>query len=186
MDKLVQLNTKITDKSKNCKLVLTSLLIYLMPSLFPADRASIGFAPISIDEMYRQVDDGSNGAIVLMSGMVRDSTDGQPVAYLEYQAYEPMAIRVFAQITAEIHTRWTDITHVAIQHRVGKLQIGEISVVVAVGSPHRGEAFAACQYAIDTLKHQAPIWKKEHWSDGASSWVNIGACETEDNSDKPV
>jgi molybdopterin synthase catalytic subunit len=146
-------------------------------ALQPQDRLKIGFAPISIDEVYRQADDPAHGAIVLMSGMVRAATDGKPVQYLEYQAYEPMAIRVFAQIAADIRAQWADITHVAIWHRVGKLKIGEISVVVAVGAPHRAEAFAACKYAIDTLKHQAPIWKKEHWLDGASSWVNIGACE---------
>ena len=66
---------------------------------------------------------------------------------------------------------------IVIHHRVGRLQIGEISVLVAVGCPHRAEAFDACRYAIDTLKHNAPIWKKEHWADGSSNWVNLGACE---------
>jgi molybdopterin synthase catalytic subunit len=99
---------------------------------------------------------------------------------LEYQAYEPMAINVFKQIGIEIRAKWNDITTVVIHHRTGKLAIGEISVLVAIGSPHRGEAFAACQYAIDTLKHNAPIWKKEHWEDGSSSWVSIGACEQVD------
>jgi molybdopterin synthase catalytic subunit len=142
-----------------------------------SDSLKIGFAPLSIEEVYRGADDGANGAIVMMSGMVRNQTDGQPVEYLEYQAYEPMAVRVFAQIARDIRDRWADVTHVVIHHRVGKLKIGEISVLIAVGCPHRGEAFAACQYAIDTLKHQAPIWKKEHWVDGSSSWVSIGACE---------
>jgi molybdopterin synthase catalytic subunit len=87
-------------------------------------------------------------------------------------------MRVFQQIAAEIRQTWPDVTHVVVHHRVGHLRVGEISVITAVGSPHRSEAFAACKYAIDTLKHNAPIWKKEHWSDGASSWVSIGACET--------
>jgi molybdopterin synthase catalytic subunit len=112
-----------------------------------------------------------------MSGMVRNNTDGKAVVALEYQAYEPMALNIFQQIADEIHQTWTDVTHVVIHHRVGKLQIGEVSVLVAVGCPHRTEAFAACQYAIDTLKHNAPIWKKEHWADGSTSWVSIGACE---------
>jgi molybdopterin synthase catalytic subunit len=141
------------------------------------DSLAIGFAPLAIEEVYRLADDGANGAIVIMSGMVRNQTDGQAVEYLEYQAYEPMAVRVFAQIAQDIRDRWSGVTHVVIHHRVGKLKIGEISVLVAVGCPHRSEAFAACQYAIDTLKHQAPIWKKEHWLDGSSSWVSIGACE---------
>jgi molybdopterin synthase catalytic subunit len=140
------------------------------------DYLHIGIAPLLVEEAYRLADDGANGAIVLMSGMVRNQTDGQPVAYLEYQAYAPMALQVFAQIAAQIKTQWPIVTAVVIHHRVGKLQVGEISVVLAVGAPHRGEAFAACQYAIDTLKHQAPIWKKEHWANGASSWVSIGAC----------
>jgi molybdopterin synthase catalytic subunit len=116
-----------------------------------------------------------------MSGTVRNRTDGKAVVALEYQAYEPMAVQVFQSISAEIRSQWPDVTHVVIHHRVGHLTIGEISVLVAVGSPHRGEAFAACQYAIDTLKHNAPIWKKEWYSeqDGtlSSSWVSIGTCE---------
>ena len=143
----------------------------------PEDDFAIAFSPLSIDRAYRLADDGANGAIVLFSGMVRNQTDGQPVVALEYQAYEPMAAQVFKQIAAEIRDRWAGITHVVIHHRTGRLTIGEISVLVAIGSPHRSEAFAACQYAIDTLKHNAPIWKKEHWQDGSTSWVSIGACE---------
>ncbi|MDK3158149.1 molybdenum cofactor biosynthesis protein MoaE [Kamptonema cortianum] len=145
------------------------------------DSFAITFAPLSLDEIYALADDPANGAIVVMSGTVRHQTDGKPVVALDYQAYEPMAIEVFRQIAAQIRTTWPDVNRVAIHHRVGKLKIGEISVLVAVGCPHRGEAFAACQYAIDTLKHNAPIWKKEHWADGSSTWVSIGACETGEN-----
>ena len=80
--------------------------------------------------------------------------------FLEYQAYNPMAIAVFQAIAQQIRQQWPTVTGVVIHHRTGKLTIGEISVLVAIGCPHRAEAFAACQYAIDTLKHQAPIWKK--------------------------
>jgi molybdopterin synthase catalytic subunit len=142
-----------------------------------ADHFAITFAPLSVGEVYALADDAANGAVVLMSGMVRNQTDGKPVVSLEYQAYEPMAIEVFKQVAAEIRQTWTDVTHVVIHHRTGKLAIGEVSVLVAVGCPHRTEAFAACKYAIDTLKHNAPIWKKEHWADGSSSWVSISACE---------
>lgn len=144
-----------------------------------ADSFSITFAPLSLEAAYQLADDGANGAIVLMSGMVRNNTDGQAVVALEYQAYEPMAVAVFKQIAAEIRQQWPDVTHVVIHHRTGKLTVGEISVLVAVGCPHRSEAFSACQYAIDTLKHNAPIWKKEIWQDGSTSWVSIGACEEE-------
>lgn len=146
----------------------------------PNDDFAITFAPLSLEEVYGLADDPANGAVVVMSGMVRQQTDGRAVVALEYQAYEPMALRVFQQIAMEIRERWTDVTHVVIHHRTGKLAIGEISVLVAVGCPHRTEAFEACKFAIDTLKHNAPIWKKEHWGDGSSSWVSIGACEQQD------
>lgn len=147
----------------------------------PQDHMAITIAPLYLPEVYQLADDPANGAVVVMSGMVRNNTDGRSVLCLEYQAYEPMAIQVFQQIAWEIRHRWPDVTHVVIQHRIGQLQIGEISVLVAVGCPHRTAAFAACQYAIDTLKHSAPIWKKE-WYDGqdgtlSSSWVSIAACE---------
>jgi molybdopterin synthase catalytic subunit len=144
------------------------------------DAFAIAAHPLSLDEAYQLADDGANGAIVVMSGMVRNQTDGRAVVALEYQAYEPMALRVFQQIAAEIRQQWP-VTHIVIHHRTGRLAIGDISVLVAVGCPHRSEAFAACQYAIDTLKHNAPIWKKEHWADGSSSWVSIGACEDPNN-----
>jgi len=141
------------------------------------DSFSITFAPLSLSEVYQLADDPANGAVVVMSGTVRNQTDGRPVVSLEYQAYEPMAINVFRQIAQELRQQYPVVNRVVIHHRTGHLKIGEISVLVAVGCPHRGEAFAACQFAIDTLKHNAPIWKKEHWADGASSWVSIGACE---------
>jgi molybdopterin synthase catalytic subunit len=143
------------------------------------DSFGITLAPLSIEEIYTKADHPGNGAVVVMSGMVRNQTDGQPVVALEYQAYQPMALQIFYQIADEVRRQWPDVNRVVIYHRIGWLSVGEISVLVAVGCPHRGEAFAACQYAIDTLKHNAPIWKKEHWLDGSSSWVSIGACERE-------
>ncbi|MGJ5676252.1 MAG: molybdenum cofactor biosynthesis protein MoaE [Nostochopsis sp.] len=141
------------------------------------DSFAITFAPLQVEEVYQLAGDPANGAVVVMSGTVRNQTNSKPVMSLEYQAYEPMALRVFYQIAAEIRHKWTDVNRVVIHHRIGHLQIGEISVLVAVGCPHRSEAFEACRYAIDILKHNAPIWKKEHWQDGSSNWVSIGACE---------
>ncbi|MEO0824528.1 MAG: molybdenum cofactor biosynthesis protein MoaE [Cyanobacteria bacterium J06639_16] len=155
------------------------MLTQSQPQTTHPDHFAITFAPLSLDEVYNLADDRANGAIVVMSGMVRDNTDDKPVVALEYQAYEPMAIAVFQQIAEQIRQQWSEITHIVIHHRTGKLTVGEISVLVAVGCPHRSEAFAACKYAIDTLKHNAPIWKKEWWGDGSSSWVSIGACEEE-------
>jgi molybdopterin synthase catalytic subunit len=147
----------------------------------PGDSFSITIAPLSLAEVYDLADDPANGAVVVMSGTVRNQTEGKAVEYLEYQAYQPMAIAVFNSIAVQIRNQWQDTNRIVIHHRVGKLKIGEISVIVAVGCPHRGEAFAACKYAIDTLKHNAPIWKKEFFRevDGTShsTWVSIGACE---------
>ncbi|WP_319420070.1 molybdenum cofactor biosynthesis protein MoaE [Pleurocapsa sp. FMAR1] len=150
------------------------------------DSFSITIAPLSLDETYSLADDAANGAIVVMSGTVRNQTEGKPVEYLEYQAYQPMAIAVFNSIATEIRQKWQDANRIVIHHRVGKLKIGEISVIVAVGCPHRAEAFDACRYAIDTLKHNAPIWKKEFFQEANgtshSTWVSIGACEQNDES----
>ncbi|NJN73702.1 MAG: molybdenum cofactor biosynthesis protein MoaE [Limnothrix sp. RL_2_0] len=139
--------------------------------VYPDDHFVITIAPLSFDEAYRRCEDEKNGAIVVMSGTVRNQTDGKPVKYLEYQAYEPMAKVVFQQIAHQIRQQWPDTNRVVIHHRVGKLVIGEMSVLIAVGTPHRAEAFAACQFGIDTLKHNAPVWKKEFFADGASEWV---------------
>lgn len=149
------------------------------------DSLKITFAPLSLDEVYQLADDPGNGAIVVMSGTVRDKTKGQKVTHLEYQAYEPMAIAVFKAIAQKIRQQWQDTNRVVIHHRIGKLEIGEISVLVAVGCPHRGEAFAACRYAIDTLKHNAPIWKKEYniilddntgQETVVGTWVKLSEC----------
>ncbi|MGL5805431.1 MAG: molybdenum cofactor biosynthesis protein MoaE [Xenococcaceae cyanobacterium] len=150
---------------------------FSLSSLNTQDSFAIVFAPLAVEEIYRLADDPANGAIVIMSGTVRNKTDDKPVVSLEYQAYEPMAMLIFRQIAAQIRQQWQNVNRVVIHHRIGHLHIGEISVLVAVGCPHRGEAFEACRYAIDTLKHNAPIWKKEHFEDGASTWVSIGACE---------
>ena len=146
------------------------------PNQVPDDFV-ISFAPLCLATVYQKVNNPANGAIAIMSGMVRQETQGRAVQFLEYQAYNPMAIAVFQAIAQQIRQQWPTVTGVVIHHRTGKLTIGEISVLVAIGCPHRAEAFAACQYAIDTLKHQAPIWKKEHWQDGSSSWVSIADCQ---------
>ena len=137
-----------------------------------ANNFRLTYDVLDVAAVYAIADNARNGAVVLMSGMVRNQTGGRAVDYLDYQAYESMALQVFEDIRDRCHTKFPDITEVAIHHRLGKLKIGEISVLVAVGSPHRVEAFDACRYAIDTLKVDAPIWKKEFWVDGVSSWVN--------------
>ena len=111
----------------------------------------------------------TNGAVVTFLGTTRSVTDDRKVLDLEYEAYRPMADKVLAQIVQEMEERWS-VEDVAIAHRLGRLEIEEISLVVAVASPHRKEAFAACQFAVDRIKQSVPIWKKEFFEDG-EVWV---------------
>ncbi len=120
------------------------------------------------------VESPDSGAVVLFLGTVRNNTDGRQVKHLEYDAYEPMAERKMAEIGQEILEKW-GIKRVAIIHRVGKLEIGEVSVAVGVASPHRKDGFEACKYAMDRLKQIVPIWKREVWLDGDAEWVKPDA-----------
>jgi molybdopterin synthase catalytic subunit len=108
----------------------------------------------------------ADGALVVFDGFVRNSFKGQPTEYLVYEAYEPMAYAKIREIGAQIHEKFP-IHSLAIVHRLGRLEIGETSVLIAVSSPHRAAAFDACRYGIDTLKRTVPIWKKEHFVGGA-------------------
>ena len=125
--------------------------------------------PIDDARLVAEVNRPGNGGICTFHGVVRDNVDGRPVLKLEYEAYEPMALAKLREIVDGVRERW-GITDVALVHRVGELRIGEPSVVIAVGAPHRAEAFEACRYVIDTLKQTVPIWKKEHFEDG-EVWV---------------
>lgn len=111
-----------------------------------------------------------DGAVALFLGVVRSENRGREVLRLEYEAYEEMALPLMEEIAAEVARRFP-VTGVRLVHRLGRLEIGEASVAVAVASPHRAEAFAACRFAIDTLKAQVPIWKKELYADG-SEWLD--------------
>jgi molybdopterin synthase catalytic subunit len=111
----------------------------------------------------------ADGAVCLFVGVVRNENAGRPVLRLEYEAYEEMALPLMREIAAEAR-RAHPVTEIRLVHRLGRLEVGEASVVVAVCSPHRKEAFAACRYAIDALKSRVPIWKKELYADG-SAWL---------------
>ena len=125
---------------------------------------------IELGDVVRAVEAGDAGAIVHFLGVVRNNTEGREVSYLEYEAYPPMAEKKMAEIAQEIHEKW-GLDRVAMIHRVGRLEIGEVSVAVAVASPHRREAFEACHYAMNRLKQIVPIWKREVWTDGEEEWV---------------
>ena len=118
------------------------------------------------------VGDPGAGAVALFSGIVRDQTGGRRVKFLEYEAHAPMALAKMREIAAAIRARWPGTLRVALVHRVGRLEIGESSVMIAVSSPHRREAFEACHFAIDTLKETVPVWKKEYFEDG-EVWVGL-------------
>ena len=107
-----------------------------------------------------------DGAVVTFDGIVRNHSGGRPTLYLDYEAYEPMALEKMRAIGAAIRERYA-VDRIAIVHRLGRLEIGETSVFIAVSAPHRGVAFDACRFAIDTLKRSVPIWKKEYFADGA-------------------
>jgi molybdopterin synthase catalytic subunit len=111
------------------------------------------------------------GGVVTFLGTVRDLTDGRVTVALDYEAYPGMAEKKMAEIAEDVRRRWP-VGDVALVHRVGRLEVGEISVAVAVSCPHRAEAFEACRHAIDRLKELVPIWKKENWADGATEWVH--------------
>src|SRR5436305_10184943 len=112
---------------------------------------------LSIDECIQAVRRDGSGGVVTFIGCVRDVSDGKNVSFLEYEAYEPMALEKLRQVVEEASERWP-VQAMAIQRRLGRLDIGEDAVVIAVACPHRSEAFAACKYAIDRLKEIVPIW----------------------------
>src|SRR6266536_3681903 len=129
--------------------------------------------PLSLEAVVDEVTDESAGAVATFLGTVRRESRGRTVLYLEYEAYAEMAEDVMAQIAAELDQRY-DLWAVAIHHRVGRVEIGEASVAIAVSAPHRQDALAACKDAIDTLKQTVPLWKKEVY-EGGEEWLGRGS-----------
>jgi MoaE-MoaD fusion protein len=129
--------------------------------------------PLVLDAVVAEVADQRAGAVATFVGTTRIHSRGRTVTYLEYEAYAGMAEDVMAQIAGELERRY-DLCGVAIHHRVGRVGIGEPSVVIAVSAPHRGDALAACKDAIDTLKETVPLWKKEVY-EGGEEWIGRGS-----------
>jgi molybdopterin synthase catalytic subunit len=125
--------------------------------------------PINTQAVIDKVVRREAGAITTFIGTVRELTHGKKTLYLIYEAYEAMAVKKLEQIGREIEEKWPD-AKVAITHRVGRLDITDIAVVIAVSTPHRADAYEANRYAIERIKHIVPIWKKEHWEDG-EEWI---------------
>ena len=137
-------------------------------NLIQITRAAIDHASLT-----EQVRSTSAGAVVTFLGTVRELTDGRRTLALEYEAYPEMAQRKLAELADEDRRRWP-IEKLAVVHRVGRLELGDISVAVALSCPHRHQAFEACRFLIDRVKDVVPIWKKDIWSDGSSQWVHPG------------
>ncbi|MBI4355127.1 MAG: molybdenum cofactor biosynthesis protein MoaE [Candidatus Omnitrophica bacterium] len=116
------------------------------------------YEPVDVDAWHRQTIDARDGASVEFLGIVRGEEDGQAITHLDYEAYEPMAERMIARLIAEAQRRWP-IHRVAVQHRLGRVAVGEVAVLVGVQATHRDEAFAACRFVIDAIKQDAPMWK---------------------------
>lgn len=142
------------------------------------NRFAIVEAPLNASDIANLVADPACGAVATFIGTVRRLNLGRRVERLEYEAYAPLAVRAFERIAAEAAERWPG-TALAVHHRVGRVSVGEASVVIAAASPHRADAFAVCRYAIERVKQIAPIWKHEHF-DGGDVWIE-GATATPDD-----
>jgi molybdopterin synthase catalytic subunit len=134
-------------------------------------RTAIVDRAIDSCAVLSEVANARNGATILFVGTVRDTNDGAPVSGLDYSSYTGMAERELAAIVLEAAERW-DTADIVVEHRIGTLELGEASVAIAVAHPHRAQAYDASRYIIEELKTRLPIWKREHYVDGRSEWVN--------------
>lgn len=145
----------------------------------PDQRFLVSANPIDANAVAAIVSSPDCGAVTTFIGLVRDENGGRRVLWLDYEAYEPLALKAFARIDEEAGGRWPSIA-LAIHHRVGRVEIGQPSVVIAAASPHRAEAFAACRYAIERVKQIAPIWKHEHF-EGGEIWIEGATADPMDD-----
>lgn len=132
--------------------------------------ASVTDDPIDAAALLASCPTTSDGAALLFVGLVRDHNEGREVGHLEYSSFVEMAERVLREIATEAAERWA-VGSIAVSHRTGRLELGEVSVAIAVASPHRDEAYQASRYVIEQLKRRAPIWKREGYLDGVSEWL---------------
>lgn len=145
---------------------------------------AIGRDPLELDRLTAAVSEragdasGSDGAVVTFLGLVRNHNAGRLVRFLEYEAYDPLALKAFERISREVAGRWPGV-RMALHHRTGRLEIGEASVAIATASPHRADAFAACRYTIERVKQIAPIWKREFF-DGGDVWIEGAIADPTD------
>ena len=141
-------------------------------------QVAVTSTPLDSEALVALVDKKGDGAVVTFAGLVRDHNQGRQVEFLEYEAYEPLAIRALQRIVDEARELWPR-ARVAVHHRLGRLEIGEASIVIAAASPHRADAFAACRYTIERVKQIVPIWKHEHF-DGGDVWLEGATADPDD------
>ena len=141
---------------------------------------AVGSAPLDLTALTHAVvaQGRGDGAIASFVGLVRDHNVGRRVRFLEYEAYEPLAVKAMDRIVQEARAAWPS-ARIALHHRVGRLEIGEASIIIVAVSPHRGDAFAACRYAIERVKQIVPIWKREHF-DGGDVWLEGAVADPDD------
>jgi molybdopterin synthase catalytic subunit len=136
--------------------------------------------PLSLEALTAAVADGAgaDGAVTSFAGLVRQDNLGRKVAFLEYEAYEPLAVKGLQRILDEAKVNWPS-AKLGVHHRIGKLELGDTSIVIVAASPHRGDAFAACRYTIERVKQIVPIWKHEHF-DGGDVWLEGATADPDD------
>ena len=137
-------------------------------------------APLDLQALIEEVGGAStaDGAVASFIGLVREQNQGRRVSFLEYEAYEPLAIRALQLITEEARASWAD-TRIGVHHRIGRLELGEASIIIVAASPHRAHAFAACRYTIERVKQIVPIWKHEHF-EGGDVWLEGATADPDD------
>ena len=144
----------------------------------PVPQVAVTPEPLDCNALAAMVDANGDGAVVTFAGLVRDHNQGRQVQFLEYEAYEPLAVRALQRIVDEARELWPS-ARVAVHHRLGRLEIGEASIVIAAASAHRADAFAACRYTIERVKQIVPIWKHEHF-EGGEVWLEGATADPED------
>ncbi len=137
--------------------------------------------PLDLAALVRAVEAGGtgDGAVTSFAGLVRDHNQGRRVSFLEYEAYEPLAVRALNRILDEARAAWP-AARLGVHHRTGRLELGDASVIIVAASPHRADAFAACRYAIERIKQIVPIWKHEHF-DGGDVWLEGATADPADD-----
>ena len=146
----------------------------------PVPLVAVTKDPLSLDALSAVVADGAgaDGAVTSFVGLVRQNNLGRAVAFLEYEAYEPLAVRGLQRIVDEVKTSWPN-AKLAVHHRIGRLALGEASIVIVAASPHRADAFSACRYTIERVKQIVPIWKHEHF-EGGDVWLEGATADPDD------